>query len=265
MKKSIFLLLQGLVFSLPINFAVLAINNTSDGETVTVKSPANKVAVLELYTSEGCSSCPPADTFLNELKNSGISDNKIIPMAFHVTYWDYIGWKDRFASKRFDARQRDIARKARVNSVYTPQFVLDGKDFRNYSRFNKSVDAIVDEKATVDLSLTVEQKVDEVHLRLSSDISATGLGDVGIYYAVLEDNLSSDVDDGENEGVHLYHNYVVRKLSVPYLQSKPNMEIEQLHVIKLDPMWKKSDLSIVAFAENPHTGEVLQAVRYRYR
>lgn len=94
----------------------------------TVSSPQNRVAVLELYTSEGCSSCPPADRFLSQLKDSGISDRQLIPMAFHVTYWDYIGWNDRFAKKQFDQRQRELAYKNKSSTVYTPQFLLSGDD-----------------------------------------------------------------------------------------------------------------------------------------
>lgn len=250
-----------------------------DSTAVTVISPLHRVALLELYTSEGCSSCPPADRFLNNLKKEGISDKQIIPLAFHVTYWDYIGWKDRFAKPQYDARQRELAHKNKQKTVYTPQFVLAGDDFRRYAHFSDEVNKLVASKAQVSLSLTIDTQVvdgpvinnqsinsrpEELHIRLTSDISAAEVKDVALYIAVVENNLNSDVSDGENEGEKMQHNYVVRQLSAPYLQSKSVSNLEREHIIPLDPEWKKQDLSIVAFAENPDTGEILQAVKYRY-
>ena len=96
MKKILLLIF----FLAPVNIYAQEQSSSSIENTVKVaKSPDNRVVLLELYTSEGCSSCPPADRFLSELKDAGISDQQLIPMAFHVTYWDYIGWKDRFAKK----------------------------------------------------------------------------------------------------------------------------------------------------------------------
>ena len=251
---------------LPVSFSVQASESSigTANQSKTVKSPSNRVAMLELYTSEGCSSCPPADKFLNNLKAEGISEQQLIPLAFHVTYWDYIGWKDRFAKAGFDARQRDLAHKNKQKTVYTPQFVLIGDDFRRYSRFSENVNAIVAEQSEVDLVLTVSKHVDEFHIQLASTISDAKVKDVGLYLAIVENNLSSDVADGENEGETLLHNYVVRQLSTPYFHSKPEVTLEREHVIAINPEWKKEDLSIVAFAENPHTGEILQAVKYNY-
>lgn len=230
----------------------------------TVTSPVNRVALLELYTSEGCSSCPPADHFLSNLKAAGISSKQLIPMAFHVTYWDYIGWKDRFANKQYDKRQRDLVRKHHKNSVYTPQFMLVGDDYRRYTTFNKDIKNLTAEKALVDLELTMKRSEEKLHLKLKLDITKSDVKDVSFYFVVVENNLSSDVEDGENEGELLHHDYVVRELSKPYFQSKSENQLEKEHIIKLDPEWKKRDLSIVAFAENPRTGEVLQAVRLKY-
>lgn len=260
MKK----LLLILVCMLPLNLLA--------GETVskTVKSPQNRVAVLELYTSEGCSSCPPADHFLSSLKQAGISEQQLIPMAFHVTYWDYIGWKDRFAKKQFDQRQRDLAYKNKKKTVYTPQFVLVGEDYRNYPTFSEDINELVMQEATVDLELTVgiqlaSNKTEKLHLDLKSDITKATVKDVALYFAVIENNLTSNVKDGENEGEQLHHDYVVRQLSGPFFQSKSDVTAEYKHVIPVQVDWKKNDLSIVAFAENPQTGEVLQVVRLQYQ
>jgi len=101
-------------------------------QVFTAVSPANRVALLELYTSEGCSSCPPADRFMSRVKLADISDQQLIPLSFHVTYWDHIGWKDRFGNPQHDARQRKLARMNNSSVVYTPQFIMNGKDFRRH-------------------------------------------------------------------------------------------------------------------------------------
>jgi hypothetical protein len=253
---------------------------SQDGKVQTVKSPAHRVALLELYTSEGCSSCPPADRFLSKLKTSDLSklsdkqsSPKLIPMAFHVTYWDYIGWKDKYANKQYDQRQRDIAHKNKKNTVYTPQFVLAGDDYRRYKTFNRDIKNIASEKATVDIELSAEiisessgeDKTNSEQLRigLTSDITKADEKEVNVYVAVIENNLFSEVADGENEGERLQHDYVVRTLLGPYLHSDSKRQKKSAQTITLDPEWKTQDLSIVGFAENPRTGEVLQAVRLK--
>ncbi len=239
---------------------------TKSPDTKTVSSPHNRVAVLELYTSEGCSSCPPADRFLSDLKASGLSDRQLIPMAFHVTYWDYVGWKDRFAKKQYDQRQRDLAHKQGKSTVYTPQFVLSGEDYRRYANFIEDVTKLVKQKAPVDLTLSAHVEESDLagellQLVVTSDISKSEVDDVGIYFVVLEDNLFSDVSDGKNEGEQLRHDYVVRQMSGPFLQTGNQVQLKHKQSIVLQPEWKKQDLSIIVFAENSKTGEVLQAVR----
>ena len=108
------------------------------------KSGANTVPLLELYTSEGCSSCPPADKWM-----SGINNDKVTPLAFHVDYWDYIGWKDKFSKAEYSDRQRKGAAFAGAGFVYTPQFVMNGRDFKGWdnSRLNTSVGRIIAKRA----------------------------------------------------------------------------------------------------------------------
>ena len=94
------------------------------------KSPAHTVALVELFTSEGCSSCPPADRWLQSLPQQGLGFDKLVPLSLHVGYWDYIGWKDPYAQALFTERQREYARLRQAGNVYTPQIVLNGNDFR---------------------------------------------------------------------------------------------------------------------------------------
>ena len=99
-------------------------------EQCTLQSTAHRVTVLELYTSEGCSSCPPADRWLSGLPQRGVGPNAAVLLAFHVDYWNRLGWPDRFSQARFSQRQNDVAERNRSRQVYTPQLLLDGRNLR---------------------------------------------------------------------------------------------------------------------------------------
>src|SRR5882724_9692041 len=102
--------------------------------TLTFQSSQKQTTLLELYSSEGCSSCPPAETWFSRLKESPGLWKDFVPVAFHVDYWDYLGWRDPWSSKTFTDRQHAYARAWRSDSVYTPGFVLNGKEWRTWSR-----------------------------------------------------------------------------------------------------------------------------------
>ncbi|MBT8133018.1 MAG: DUF1223 domain-containing protein [Gammaproteobacteria bacterium] len=251
------------------NHLALAVGVTTDNSIRTSSSPENRVVLLELYTSEGCSSCPPADQFLSSLGSDGITAEQLITVAFHVTYWDYIGWKDRFADKQFDKRQRLLAGKNELSTIYTPQFVMSGKDYRSFATFSEDVQKLAAEKSTVDISLsageyTNAKGTDAMHLLLTADTTMSDVEDIAFYLLVIEDNLTSDVDDGENEGRKLHHDYVVRQFLGPYYQTDSKGFFRREQTVTLQPRWKRRDISVVSFAQNQHTGEVLQAVILKY-
>lgn len=109
---------------------LLAMTSLAAAGEITIESPATRVHLVELFTSEGCSSCPPADDWLRGLKTERGLWREFVPVAFHVDYWDNLGWPDRLASPRFTERQRAYAAAWRANTVYTPGFVLDGREWR---------------------------------------------------------------------------------------------------------------------------------------
>ena len=159
-------------------------------------STATAPTVVELYTSEGCSSCPPADKWLSTLK--GKPD--VLALAFHVNYWDRLGWPDRFASPELTARQHELARLAGSRQVYTPQVVAGGRDWRNWPQLPPPA------PSRVHLTLTREGE------RVTAQVAAapgTAL-QLGGYWAVLEDQHLSQVRAGENAGETLRHDHVVR-------------------------------------------------------
>lgn len=230
-------------------------------ELRTVHSPQHRVALLELYTSEGCSSCPPADRWLSGLKHGNISHRQLIPLAFHVTYWDYIGWKDRFAHKRYDLRQRNLGRSNDLRTIYTPQFVLNGRDFRQYADFSRQVLGINRQPAQVDLKLTAQaQKNSRYRVTLNADIQHDAVKDVALFIAVVENNLSSHVRDGENAGEVLHHDYVVRKLDGPHRIRHGNRQGTANWDLDIPHDWQRQHLQLVGFAQVLNSSEILQAV-----
>jgi len=232
--------------------------------SLTAKSPPHRVALLELYTSQGCSSCPPAEQWLSSLKQTGISSQQLIPLAFHVTYWDYIGWRDRYGSARYDQRQRSLAAFNAKKTVYTPQFVLAGSDYRTYNRFANDVSEIISQPATVDLELTVRESNEaqgdnqlliELHALAEDD-----LDELALYIAVYEDGLSNEIGAGENVGELLHHDYVVQRLYGPYVKPQAHHELAVQQEMVLDNNWNQKQVNLVAFAQNARSGEILQAV-----
>ncbi len=239
-----------LLLSLPLH--------ADQGRVLTATSPENRVVFFELYTSEGCSSCPPADRFLSRLKQQNIDDKQLIPLAFHVTYWDYIGWRDRFGDRQYDERQRRQAKLAANRIVYTPQFMMNGRDYRRYNHFDTDIKDVLSMPADYKLELHTVQNEHSIDV----DVVTTPLNGnnepVSVFLAVYEHGLSSDVTDGENEGKELQHDYVVRKLYGPYsAEAFPSRIIK---MIKVENDWDLAKGGLVAFIQKPLHPDVLQAV-----
>jgi hypothetical protein len=226
-----------------------------------VSSGSNRVALLELYTSEGCSSCPPADRWLSSLAAKGVGSERIVPLALHVDYWDYIGWRDRFAQPGFTERQRQMALLGNSTLVYTPQLMLNGRDFRNWrnsGRFERELAAINSSAAQATIRLTLKRPRPD-SLDVSTATQNTQEGNHALFLALYENNLSSVVKQGENAGATLHHDFVVRKWLGPFALNRKS-PASWRHEIKLDMEWNSKALGLAAFVQNTATGEVLQAV-----
>jgi hypothetical protein len=220
------------------------------------KSGSQITPLLELYTSEGCSSCPPADTWL-----SGLKTEAFVPLAFHVDYWDYIGWKDRFAKPQFTERQHTAAQNNKATYVYTPQFLLNGEDFRGGSegRLQQAIKAINQQPPTIALNLTVSDDSEPAPklVATAASLNKTSIAGVQIFVALYENHLSSQVRAGENSGHELKHDYVVRELFGPY-QMPASGQYSQ--PFSLSPEWKNKAAGAVIFAQSTN-GEILQSLR----
>jgi len=221
------------------------------------RSGPNTVALVELYTSEGCSSCPPADRWLAAI-GERYSSRQVVPLALHVDYWDYIGWKDPYARREFSQRQRRLSQLQRLALVYTPQVLLQGADFRQWGgvEFDRRVARVNAQPARASLELEIlEVRADALALRVSAAVPGpVDRADAALYIAAYENRLESRITAGENRGRVLNHDYVVLEWRGPYALGALELELALL------PKAKSTDSGVVAFVQNRRTGEVLQAL-----
>jgi hypothetical protein len=175
--------------------------------------PKKKVQLLELFTSEGCSSCPPAEASLGRLINDPRLWREFVPVAFHVDYWDRLGWKDPFASAEWTKRQRLYAANWNAESVYTPAFVLNGREWQN-----ASVPVINDGGTPGVLKATVRSDHTVV---INFEPGNGSARDFDVYLARLGFGISTNVRAGENIGRRLLHDFVVLSLDHQKLASSP--------------------------------------------
>ena len=186
---------------MPLLLAVMPISGAV-ADPVTLSSGPARVPLIELFTSQGCSSCPPAERWLSNLKENPGLWNDFVPVAFHVDYWDYLGWRDTLADPAFSTRQRRYRAQGGIDTVYTPGFVVNGREWRGW--FGKR--ALPDEPAHVG-ALTVKIDGDRIDARFDS--ARRGEGALWLNLALLGGDISQRVAAGENEGRRLVQDFSV--------------------------------------------------------
>ena len=225
---------------------------------------------VELFTSEGCSSCPPADALLARLvKEQPVPGVEIIALGEHVDYWNRLGWRDVYSSAAFSARQGDYARSIGAESVYTPQMVVDGRVEFVGSDERRAREAIATAAQTPKLSIQLTrlenkpaEELDKVHLQIRIErLPAPGVAkDAEILLAVTEDELESNVTSGENAGRLIRHAAVVRKLqSVGKLHGRPNEDFVAEPVVTIPEEWKRQNSHVVILVQEKRSRRVLGA------
>ena len=249
---------------LPMMFASQLAQAVTCGPAISARSGVTSATILELYTSEGCDSCPPADKWFSTLN---FARDGVVPLAFHVDYWDYIGWKDRFAKSLFTQRQREAVTRQGGRVSYTPQLMLDGRDLRIWShqaQFQARVKEVANRPPRAGMVLEAVAGSNTIDASLTANVAlAADRADAVVFIAVTENNLSSRITAGENRGVHLKHDHVVRELIGPIAvdaQDRAAGKFNLRRTIMLSSDWKRGDLSLVAFLQNSRNGEVLQAL-----
>ena len=210
--------------------------------------------LVELYTSEGCSSCPPADDWLRRLPDGAA----VVALAYHVDYWDYLGWRDRFADPRYSKRQQAQARYDGASGIYTPQIVLDGRAWSGWYRAGSSA-ALVDPVSTSDASMRLSADAPwsagtVLRVRVGTKVVPGSDTNYRNYIVLTEDGLSSQVRAGENRGALLYHDHVVRSLAGPLPLANADAEIA------LPSDLDVAQASLIAFAQRTSDGAIAQVV-----
>ena len=213
---------------LPIAFAW----STAEGQS----RPAEGPLVIELFTSQGCSSCPPADRLLAKLATKGTSGRSLAPLAFHVDYWDDLGWPDPNASPAWTERQREYARALKDGSVYTPQLVVGGSTGMVGSNLVTVTGAIAKAPRPSLLAATATWSKDAI------EISATAPADADVLVAVWEDAPATQVKRGENAGETLGNERAVRRL-----ERVARAGARGTITVKIDPAWRS--VGAIAFAQ----------------
>ena len=178
-------------------------------EPVHFQSGTNRTSLLELYTSEGCSSCPPAESWFSKLKTHPKLWKDFVPVAFHVDYWDHLGWPDPFGAASYSERQRAYAAEWKSRSFYTPGFVLDGKEWRGWFSRNE----LPRQSNSLIGRLTVSSE-DGKRWLIQFEPAAPGPPSAFDFRAALLGfDLSTEVKAGENRGLKLEHDFVVLALA----------------------------------------------------
>jgi hypothetical protein len=217
------------------------------------QDPARKAVVVELFTSEGCSSCPPADALLARLAQERRTDGvEIIPLGLHVDYWNFQGWTDRFSSASYSERQLRYTDRFRLQGPYTPQLVFDGSaetDGDDATRAHHLIDKAAQHPALANVALSLAGD-DKLQVSITGSQELRGQ----VILALTEDNLASRVGAGENNGRELHHSAVVRDLRSLGSVSKGSFATTVPLKIKKD--WKRKDLRAVIFVQEPGNGAI---------
>ena len=201
---------------------------------IRLTSGPQQISLVELYTSEGCSSCPPAEAWLSRLKGEPGLWKSFVPLAFHVDYWDRLGWRDRFASPQWTERQRRYAALWRSGSVYTPAVVVNGREQRGWSSANLSQP---NEREAGVLSVS---SLDAKNFAVAFRPQEGSGTEYEAHLALLGSGISTNVRAGENSGRNLAHDFVVLDLRNGDLKSKQGRARASLTTVAVEPGARKA-------------------------
>ena len=217
--------------------------------------------IVELFTSEGCSSCPPAESLLARLERTQpVSGARVIALEEHVDYWNQLGWRDPFSSAQYRARQNDYALAFRVDNIYTPQMVVNGNAafvgddagaaYQQIGAAAQGAMALLDVKATRSAQDTA---LVDLAVRISNRRNAKPRA-ANLYLAVTESELSTSVTRGENAGRLLRHAPVVRSFGViGKIDPQGTQDGQMVSTLRLPPEWRRDNLRAVVFVQEPDT------------
>lgn len=224
---------------------------------------ARTPVLVELFTSEGCSSCPPADAFLQKLDRQPVPGEEMVVLSEHVDYWNHIGWNDPYSARFYSDRQSLYAKRLRLETPYTPQMVVDGT-----SEFVGSDQSLADQAFAKALSrpklavrftdVGVSANAIKAHIEAGALLASFGLREAEVYVAIALNRAESHVSRGENAGRTLAHTAVVKSI-VPVGTLRQGQTFAHDVQLKLDSVTDANNLRLVAFVQEPGQGRVIGA------
>lgn len=241
--------------------AAVLVAAPASGQTCAATSGPRMVPLVELYTSEGCNSCPPADRWLSSAIPAEAKDAPAVALAFHVDYWDRLGWKDRFAAPAWTQRQYAMAQANRSRLVYTPQVLVQGHDFSDWRGRGASsaLATIATKPARARIALEARPQRGTIAVKASASVPAsTDRKNASLFVALADSRLVSEVKAGENAGVRLTHDHVVRALHGG-MPVGPSGEAGGEITFSI-PTEAGVAATLVAFVQDTDNGDVLQAL-----
>ena len=226
---------------------------------------ASRVVVVELFTSEGCSSCPPADALLKELSEQQQLDGvQVLALEEHVDYWNHLGWRDPYSAPEFSQRQNDYARLFKADGAYTPQMVVDGQRELLGSRGREARDAIRNAAGQPKAEIILLSRANAAPGKLTFEVRIKNLNGISVrgatelWMAVTERGLQTDVKAGENSGETLRHAAVVRSLrKIDTIRDVAGYSRQTQAA--LDPGWRKENLALVVFLTEKDSRKIIGA------
>lgn len=218
---------------------------------ISAKTPV----LVELFTSQGCPTCPAADKILAELETmQPITDAEIITLAWHVDYWDSFGWKDEFSSPVFSQRQVAYSRALNIGETYTPQMFVDGTNHFIGTKLDKATKAIVQAAKISKPEIKIRLDEDKVKIEIPSlpkhEFST-------VYVATIQDNLSRKIGRGNNAGKTLLHSSVARDLKAVGAIAPQMEKFETGTFFQIQPDWKREDLKLIVFVQENGSRKIL--------
>jgi len=236
---------------------IRAQSGASAGATGSLPAPGG-VVVLELFTSQGCSSCPPAERVLSRIGLDERTRGTVVPLAFHVDYWNDLGWADPFSAREWSERQGDYVRALGIRSAYTPQLVVNG-----HRELNGALGARVRDEIAAERSqpapgrLRLSTRYDPARRRLTAEVSAEMDRDVGarrhdVAVALVESGIVTDVARGENAGRSLANDFIVRRLRRAFsLRPQAGSRRSGALGFELGESWDPAKVGLAAFLQDP--------------
>jgi hypothetical protein len=230
-----------------------------------------RTVVLELFTSQGCSSCPPADALLRKLRGEHFDGATVIPLAYHVDYWNHLGWSDPFSSPRWSQRQRDYARVLKTSQVYTPQLVINGTTALVGSAgfaIRAEVERQAKDADRGQVSITnAARSGSEIKVSLQARLDATNVAQAVVYVVLFENDVTTSVSSGENAKKRLANDAIVRWQEKAMMLEANGVESKASLSVPLAAGWRPEHLGVAAFIQDVRTlaihGSAVSAIESR--